>query len=123
MGIRREPQAIEGAADFDSGELRASRTLGPASELQDRGNMVEIGDPGGAGGQVDRVADKTAGGGKGESREGWNGNEDGASAPAEVEGGQAIHLALPVCFFGERKVGGVGQRFGDGGVPLAGELG
>ena len=69
MGMRGEPEAIEGAADFDSGELRTSSTLGPAGEFEDRGDMAEIGDPGVAGGQVDRVADKTAGGGKREGGE------------------------------------------------------
>ena len=76
--------------------------------------MAEVGDPAVPGGQVDRVADKTAGGGKGEAGEGCYGNEDGASALTEVEGGQAIDLALPVRFFGERKVGGVGECFGEG---------
>ena len=36
--------------------------------------------------------------------------------------GQAVDLGLPVGFFGEGEVGGVGERLGEGGVPLAGEL-
>src|SRR5262245_46850059 len=119
MGMGREPDAIEGTADVDSRELSASRTLGPAGEFENAGDMTEIGDPGVARGQVDRVADKTAGGGKGEGGEGGGGNEDGASAPAEVEGCQPIDLALPVGFFDERKVGGVGESLGESGVPLA----
>ena len=120
--MKREPQAIERAADFDAGELRTSCTPGPAGEFQDGGDMTEIGDPVVAGGQVDRVADKTAGSSQGEAGETWNGNKDVASALCEVEGGQAIHLALPVDFFTERKVGSVGERLGEGGVPLAHEL-
>ena len=88
--MRREPQAVERAADFDSGELRASRTLGPAGQVQDRGDVAEIGDPGVPAGPLDRVADKTAGGRKGETGEAGNGNEDGASALAKVEGSQPI---------------------------------
>ena len=39
-----------------------------------------------------------------------------------MQGGQAIDLALPVGFLREREVGGVRQGFGEGGVPVAGEL-
>ena len=69
------------------------------------------------------MADEAAGGGKRERGEGSSGDEDVASAPAEVEGGEAIDLALPVGFLGKRQIGGVGECLGDGGIPLAGELG
>ena len=76
--MRGESEAIEGAADFDSGELRASSTLGPAGEFEDGGDMAEVADLGVAGGELDGVADEPAGGGKREGGEGGGGDEDDA---------------------------------------------
>jgi hypothetical protein len=103
--------------------LRTAGALGPPYEFENAGNMTEVGDPVVPGGQVDGVADKTAGGGKGKGGEAWNGDEDGSPALADVERSQSIDLALPVRFFGEGELGRVRERPGEFGVPLADELG
>ena len=103
--------------------MGASGALGPRGESEDGGDVAEVAGLVAATGELDGVADQAAGGGQGEGGEGGGGHEDGAAAAGEVEAGEAVDLGLPIGFFGEREVGGVGQGFGEGGVPLAGELG
>jgi len=122
-GGRGEAKPIEGAADFEPGELGPSGALGTRGEFEDGGDVAEVAGLVAVSGEEDGVADEAAGGGEGEGGEGGGGNEDGAAAAGEVEAGEAVDLGLPIRFFGEGEVGGVGEGFGEGGVPLAGELG
>jgi hypothetical protein len=118
-----EAKAIEGTADFNSGNLGASGTLGPRGEIKDGGDMVEVAGMGVTRGELYGMADEAPGGGKRHGGEGSSGNEDGAPSAGKVEAGEAVDLALPVGFFGKGKVGGVGEFLGEGRVPFVGELG
>src|ERR1019366_773191 len=106
-----ETKPIEGAADFEPGELRASGALGSRGESEDGGDVAEVAGPASAAGELDGVADQAAGGGPGEGGEGGGGHPDGVFAECEGNAGEAFDLVLPIGFFGEREVGGVGEGF------------
>src|ERR1019366_1231934 len=89
-GRRSEAKPIEGAADFEAGELGASGALGP------RRGFDYVGDVAAVAGEVEGVADEAPGGGQGERGKGGGGDEDGGALASEVALGEALHLTLPI---------------------------
>src|SRR5262249_36280632 len=120
---KRETKPIEGAAGVEPGDGGAAVSVAAAGKLEDGGNVGEVDLAEIAADALDGIAEEAARGGQGQVTEGIGAQDDGAAIRGEMEGGEFLDFGVPVRFFGERPIGGVGEGAVNGGIPIASKFG